>query len=116
MTSCSSSCVFRAALLENRFTRLLGKPPVLVAGMTPTTVGAEFVAAIAQVALTPSHVATWMMTHGVADGVCVQAGYTCELAGGGLPTTAIFRQRSLHVSPLSRFSHTLRVLAAECTS
>jgi malonyl CoA-acyl carrier protein transacylase len=45
--------------IDNRFTRLLGKPPLMVPGMTPSTVGAGFVAAV------------------------LNAGYHIELAGGG---------------------------------
>ena len=45
--------------LDTKMTRVLGTPPVMVAGMTPTTVPWEFVAAV------------------------MQAGYHIELAGGG---------------------------------
>ncbi|KAE8167417.1 acyl transferase domain-containing protein [Aspergillus tamarii] len=45
--------------IETRLTRLLGTPPIMVAGMTPTTVHWDFVAAI------------------------MNAGYHAELAGGG---------------------------------
>ncbi|RAL11875.1 sterigmatocystin biosynthesis fatty acid synthase subunit beta [Aspergillus homomorphus CBS 101889] len=45
--------------LETRLSRLLGSPPIMVAGMTPTTVHWDFVAAI------------------------MNAGYHVELAGGG---------------------------------
>jgi len=55
--------------LENRFTRVFGKPPVLVAGMTPSTVGHIFCSAV------------------------TRAGYNVELAGGGQHTEAIFRKR-----------------------
>ena len=48
--------------IETAFTRLTGKPPVLLAGMTPTTVDPEIVAAAAN------------------------AGYWAELAGGGQVT------------------------------
>jgi fatty acid synthase subunit beta len=44
--------------LQTKFTRVTGKPPVMVAGMTPTTSHGDFVAA------------------------CMNAGYYCELAGG----------------------------------
>lgn len=54
-------------LLETRYTRALGKPPVMVAGMTPTTVNHELVAA------------------------ALNAGFHAELAGGGLPTEKMFR-------------------------
>ncbi|KAF2107795.1 acyl transferase domain-containing protein [Lophiotrema nucula] len=46
-------------VMDTRFTRLFNVPPVMVAGMTPTTVHPDFVAAIAR------------------------AGYHVELAGGG---------------------------------
>nr|AAS90002.1 HexB [Aspergillus flavus] len=58
--------VHGAAKLHNRMTTLLGKPPVMVAGMTPTTVRWDFVAAVAQ------------------------AGYHVELAGGGYHTERQF--------------------------
>ncbi|CAE6460687.1 unnamed protein product [Rhizoctonia solani] len=45
--------------LDTPFSRLLGKPPIMVAGMTPTTVKAGFVSAV------------------------LRAGYHVELAGGG---------------------------------
>jgi fatty acid synthase subunit alpha len=46
-------------MLDTPFSRLLGKPPLMVAGMTPTTVKAGFVSAV------------------------LRAGYHVELAGGG---------------------------------
>ncbi|PYH46494.1 fatty acid synthase beta subunit [Aspergillus saccharolyticus JOP 1030-1] len=46
-------------LLDTRFSRLLGLPPVMVAGMTPTTVAPDFVAAV------------------------MNANYHVEFAGGG---------------------------------
>ncbi|QQK39827.1 Fatty acid synthase subunit beta, putative [Penicillium digitatum] len=48
-------------LVDTKFSRLLGVPPVMVAGMTPTTTASEFVAAI------------------------MNAGYHVELACGGFP-------------------------------
>ncbi len=51
---------------ETRFTRLTGRSPILLAGMTPTTVDPEIVAAAAN------------------------AGYWAELAGGGQVTEPIF--------------------------
>ena len=56
--------------IDSKFTRLVGKPPVMMAGMTPTTSlnGLDLVAA------------------------CANAGFHCELAGGGLPTPEIFRK------------------------
>lgn len=56
-------------ILETRYTRALGKPPVMVAGMTPTTVSHELVAAV------------------------LNAGFHGELAGGGLPTEKMFRAK-----------------------
>lgn len=44
--------------IDTPFSRMLGKPPIMVAGMTPTTVGAGFVSAV------------------------LNAGYHVELAGG----------------------------------
>ena len=52
--------------VSTAFTRLTGKPPVLLAGMTPTTVEPEIVAAAAN------------------------AGYWAELAGGGQVTAEVF--------------------------
>ena len=54
---------------ETRFTRLTGKSPILLAGMTPTTVDAKIVAAAAN------------------------AGFWAELAGGGQVTEPIFADR-----------------------
>eukprot|EP01134_Creolimax_fragrantissima_P001062 CFRG1062T1 len=45
--------------IQTRMSTLLGKPPIMVAGMTPTTVNEHFISAI------------------------INAGYHCELAGGG---------------------------------
>ncbi len=56
--------------VENAFTRLTGAPPVLLPGMTPTTVEAPIVAAAAN------------------------AGFLAELAGGGQPSEAILRDRA----------------------
>ncbi|MEJ7635896.1 fatty acid synthase subunit beta domain-containing protein [Aeromicrobium sp.] len=55
--------------VETRFTRLTGKSPILLAGMTPTTVDAKIVAAAAN------------------------AGFWSELAGGGQVTEEIFADR-----------------------
>ncbi len=52
--------------LDTRYTRLTGRPPVILAGMTPTTVDAPIVAAAAN------------------------AGYMAELAGGGQPDRRTF--------------------------
>eukprot|EP00002_Diphylleia_rotans_P033397 TRINITY_DN709_c0_g1_i3.p1 TRINITY_DN709_c0_g1~~TRINITY_DN709_c0_g1_i3.p1 ORF type:complete len:4344 (-),score=1082.54 TRINITY_DN709_c0_g1_i3:153-13184(-) len=54
-------------VLDTKFTRLVGKPPIMVAGMTPTTVHPPLIAAV------------------------LNAGYHGELAGGGLPTERMFR-------------------------
>ncbi len=56
--------------LENAFTRATGCAPVMLPGMTPTTVDAPIVAAAAN------------------------AGFLAELAGGGQPTEATLRRRS----------------------
>ncbi|KAI6024835.1 hypothetical protein BKA83DRAFT_685883 [Pisolithus microcarpus] len=55
--------------LDTRFSRLLGKPPIMVAGMTPTTVKAGFVSAV------------------------LSAGYHIELAGGGHYNAAALRTK-----------------------
>ncbi|MDQ3157859.1 MAG: DUF1729 domain-containing protein [Actinomycetota bacterium] len=55
--------------VETRFTKLTGRSPVLLAGMTPTTVDAKIVAAAAN------------------------AGFWAELAGGGQVTEDIFNDR-----------------------
>ena len=55
--------------LSTKFTRLTGRSPILLAGMTPTTVDARIVAAAAN------------------------AGHWAELAGGGQVTEPIFQRR-----------------------
>ncbi len=55
--------------VDNRHTRLTGRPAVVLAGMTPTTADVAIVA-------------------GAAD-----AGYAAELAGSGQPTAATFERR-----------------------
>ncbi|HEY3141569.1 MAG TPA: fatty acid synthase subunit beta domain-containing protein, partial [Acidimicrobiales bacterium] len=55
--------------LDNRYTRATGQPPIVLPGMTPTTADVPLVAAAAN------------------------AGWTAELAGGGQPTAAVFRER-----------------------
>ncbi|KAI5983403.1 hypothetical protein EDD15DRAFT_2390897 [Pisolithus albus] len=55
--------------LDTRLSRLLGKPPIMVAGMTPTTVKAGFVSAV------------------------LSAGYHIELAGGGHYNAAALRAK-----------------------
>ncbi|OCL12674.1 putative fatty acid synthase beta subunit [Glonium stellatum] len=59
--------------VDTKFSRLLGLPPVMVAGMTPTTVSWDFVAAISN------------------------AGYHVELAGGGYFEPEPFRKAILNV-------------------
>ncbi|KAF8271214.1 fatty acid synthase [Lactarius quietus] len=55
--------------INTPFSRLLGKPPIMVAGMTPTTVKAGFVSAV------------------------LEAGYHVELAGGGHYSQAALRAK-----------------------
>lgn len=55
--------------LDTPFSRLLGKPPIMVAGMTPTTVKSGFVSAV------------------------LSAGYHVELAGGGHYNAASLRAK-----------------------
>ncbi|KAJ1962768.1 fatty acid synthase alpha subunit Lsd1 [Dipsacomyces acuminosporus] len=55
--------------IDSPMHRVLGKPPVMVAGMTPTTVSEDFVAAINN------------------------AGYHAELAGGGMYSKAVLRDK-----------------------
>ncbi|GBE87869.1 fatty acid synthase [Sparassis crispa] len=55
--------------IDTPFSRLLGKPPIMVAGMTPTTVKAGFVSAV------------------------LDAGYHVELAGGGHYNAAALRAK-----------------------
>ena len=62
--------------LETKFTRLTGRSPILLAGMTPTTVDAEIVAAAAN------------------------AGHWAELAGGGQVTERIFADRIAELTTL----------------
>ncbi|ORZ36810.1 hypothetical protein BCR44DRAFT_1498577 [Catenaria anguillulae PL171] len=59
--------------LDTKFTRLIGKPPVMVAGMTPTTVSGDFVSAV------------------------LNAGYHIELAGGGHFSEAMLRDKVKYV-------------------
>jgi fatty acid synthase, bacteria type len=62
--------------LSTKFTRLTGRSPILLAGMTPTTVDAKIVAAAAN------------------------AGHWAELAGGGQVTEEIFADRIKELSGL----------------
>lgn len=64
------------AALSTRFTRLTGRSPILLAGMTPTTVDAGIVAAAAN------------------------AGHWAELAGGGQVTEEIFSRRVAELTTL----------------
>jgi fatty acid synthase, bacteria type len=64
--------------LSTKFTRLTGRSPILLAGMTPTTVDAKIVAAAAN------------------------AGHWAELAGGGQVTEQIFNDRIAELSTLLR--------------
>ncbi len=62
--------------LSTKFTRLTGRSPILLAGMTPTTVDAKIVAAAAN------------------------AGHWAELAGGGQVTEQIFDDRVAELTQL----------------
>jgi len=62
--------------LSTKFTRLTGRSPILLAGMTPTTVDAKIVAAAAN------------------------AGHWAELAGGGQVTEPIFDERIAELTTL----------------
>ncbi len=62
--------------LSTKFTRLTGRSPILLAGMTPTTVDAKIVAAAAN------------------------AGHWAELAGGGQVTEEIFSDRIAELTKL----------------
>lgn len=62
--------------LSTKFTRLTGRSPMLLAGMTPTTVDAKIVAA------------------------ATNAGHWAELAGGGQVTEPIFHRRIAELSDL----------------
>ena len=63
-------------VIDNRYTRATGQSPVILPGMTPTTVDAPIVAAAAN------------------------AGHTSELAGGGQVTEAMFRTRMAELEEL----------------
>ena len=62
--------------VETAYTRLTGRPPILVAGMTPTT----------------------SFNGGKLVAVCANAGYQVELAAGGLPRKNIFRDHVVELS------------------
>ncbi|BAX93677.1 type I polyketide synthase [Mycobacterium shigaense] len=68
--------------LSTKFTRLTGRSPILLAGMTPTTVDAKIVAAAAN------------------------AGHWAELAGGGQVTEEIFADRIEQLSGLLELGRT----------
>ncbi|OMH79030.1 Fatty acid synthase subunit beta, partial [Zancudomyces culisetae] len=55
-------------MLDTRMTRLLGKPHIMVAGMTPSTIGSDFVSSV------------------------LNSGYHIELAGGGHYSEASLRE------------------------
>jgi fatty acid synthase len=63
-----------AVAVETRYTRLTGHAPIILAGMTPTTVDVGIVAAAAN------------------------AGFTAELAGGGQVTAEVFERRMAELS------------------
>lgn len=71
-------------VVETAFTRLTGRSPVLLAGMTPTTVDAKIVAAAAN------------------------AGHWAELAGGGQVTEQIFADRVAELKTLLRPGRTVQ--------
>ncbi|KAI0342734.1 fatty acid synthase [Trametopsis cervina] len=62
--------------IDTPFSRLLGKPPIMVAGMTPSTVKAGFVSAV------------------------LNAGYHVELAGGGHYNAAAVRSKVAEIQNL----------------
>ena len=66
----------KSVKLSTKFTRLTGRSPILLAGMTPTTVDAKIVAAAAN------------------------AGHWAELAGGGQVTEEIFEKRIAELTEL----------------
>jgi fatty acid synthase, bacteria type len=70
--------------LSTKFTRLTGRSPILLAGMTPTTVDAKIVAAAAN------------------------AGHWAELAGGGQVTEEIFANRIEELSGLLESGRTFQ--------
>ncbi|THH15787.1 hypothetical protein EW146_g4747 [Bondarzewia mesenterica] len=69
--------------IDTPFTRLLGKPPIMVAGMTPTTVKAGFVSAV------------------------LNAGYHVELAGGGHYSPAALRAKIAEIQSKFTFQFPL---------
>lgn len=64
--------------VDTKMSRLLGKPPLMVAGMTPSTVSEKFVAAV------------------------MNAGYHIELSGGGHFSEAILRDKVDKIMKLTR--------------
>jgi len=71
--------------MVTKYTRLIGRPPIMVAGMTPSTVGEGFVSAVAN------------------------AGYIVELAGGGQVNEQMFRQRILALTALLKQGESITV-------
>ncbi|MEU6563907.1 fatty acid synthase subunit beta domain-containing protein [Nocardia nova] len=71
-------------VVETSFTRLTGRSPILLAGMTPTTVDAKIVAAAAN------------------------AGHWAELAGGGQVTEQIFADRVTELQTLLQPGRTVQ--------
>jgi len=63
-------------IISTKFTRSFNRPPIMVPGMTPSTAGASFVAAVCN------------------------AGYHCELAGGGQHFEKMFRDQVLNIMQL----------------
>ncbi|EPQ31808.1 fatty acid synthase [Pseudozyma flocculosa PF-1] len=70
-------------LLDTPMSRLLGRPPIMVAGMTPTTVSAKLNAAV------------------------LNAGYHIELAGGGLYNEKALRARVAEIQSMTEPGHGL---------
>ncbi|KAF1805804.1 fatty acid synthase [Mucor lusitanicus] len=64
--------------VDTKMSRLLGKPPLMVAGMTPATVNEKFVAAV------------------------MNAGYHVEVAGGGHFSEAVLREKVDKIMALTR--------------
>ncbi|KAN0066591.1 fatty acid synthase alpha subunit Lsd1 [Thecaphora frezii] len=74
-------------MLDTPMSRLLGRPPIMVAGMTPTTVNARINAAV------------------------LNAGFHIELAGGGLYNEKALRQRVAEIQALAEPGHALTLNA-----
>jgi len=78
--------------VDTKFSRLLGKPPLMVAGMTPTSVNETFVSG-ARLTCLLFHVSPVLTLSLPFFSACINAGYHCELAGGGHYNEAAFRSR-----------------------